>query len=365
MGYNYGISLSLLIPFLIIVVSFFRKKSNSLNISFKPIYYLFSFVLIHEVILYVSLNNPERYIINNAISNLISFVAILIVTPKLNFSKLIGCISFVTIICLVGLLYHFVIYYTGGEVRPIKLPFFPSMGEESRLFATHNRPCSFFWEPQSYVSYTLIPLFYACFEKKYLWAVILVISMFLSTSTTGIIVSILLLIVFVITQDISRKQKIWSVVLTCGLLVFLFTSSLFESGVEKLETTDIETTSRLINGPAYVAAMGIWDCITGIPDSTPYEYIMHGGIHSNMLIFKHESVYLPSIWYMLIKFGIIGLLLFLNVYYQIVKQSKEIIPYVFALFISLFSNPDSLGGLFVYQIFFIYQFMNARKYITE
>ena len=168
-------------------------------------------------------------------------------------------------------------------------------------------------------------------------------SMFFSTSTTGITMSLLMLIVYVLTQDIRIRTKVAVVLLTGVFVWLLFTSEIFSAGMEKISETDIESTSRTINGPAMVFNMPFMDLLIGMPAANPYDYLISGGFHSNEIIVKENSIFVSTFWLVLAKFGVIGLALFLSLYIRPLINSKEILTYIIMLFASMFFQSYSFG----------------------
>ena len=237
------------------------------------------------------------------------------------------------------------------------MPFLPELETGSRLFEEGFRPTSFYWEPAAFVTYMMVPLFLSLFERKFTWTVIIMASMFFSTSTTGITMSLLMLIVYVLTQDIRIRTKVAVVLLTGVFVWLLFTSEIFSAGMEKISETDIESTSRTINGPAMVFNMPFMDLLIGMPAANPYDYLISGGFHSNEIIVKENSIFVSTFWLVLAKFGVIGLALFLSLYIRPLINSKEILTYIIMLFASMFFQSYSFGtGGFAFQIIFIYLF---------
>ena len=360
MGYQYG-SIPCTLLFLIImdILAIFRPKRGA--IPSKLMKWLTAFVIVHEVILCVTMRNLPSYHINSIVSLVIVMVSIFIITPRVEYEKLVSSINLVAVICMAGIVYHFALLQMGQYITPIKVPFMPDLNSASRLYNEVRRPCSFFWEPQSYCTFMSVPLFLSLVDKKYTWASTIILSMFLSTSTTGIAISILSLIVFVVTQDVSRYQRFFVVVIGAALIVFLFTSDYFSSGVQKMENTSYETSSRLYNGPTFIANMEKSDLILGINNSNVYDYYREGHVDA-FLMEKYDTIFMPSFWNALAKFGLLGIILFLGVYLEPLKDYRQLMIFVIPLIVALFTNPDFLGGLFSFEFIIIYSYMiNFKK----
>lgn len=359
MGYQYGsIPCTLFFLLLMDLIALVRKTNFSIPSGYMK--YLAVFVIVHEVILCATMKILPSYHINSIVSLVVIIPSIFIIVPVLSFEKLKGSINLIAVICMVGMVYHFVILQTGHYISPIKVPFMPDMQSETRLYSEVFRPCSFFWEPQSYCTFMSVPLFYSLIDKKYIWTALIVLSMFLSTSTTGIAISILSLAIFVLTQNISNSQRFVIIVLGIALVYLLFTADFLSAGVGKMESTSYESSSRLYNGPTLISNMRLEDVVFGINYSNVYDYYMDGNVHV-LLMEKYGSIFMPSFWNALAKFGVIGLFLYVGVYVESIKRCRILYVYVLPLIVALFTNPDFLGGLFAFEFIVIYNYIISEN----
>lgn len=358
MGYQYGsVPCSLLFLIIMDALALAKKKRIRNN---KTMLFLTVFVLLHEFVLFFTLPSVPSSFVNLVIGFAITLLSIPIITSAIDYDKIVGSINWVTIICIIGLVFQFMELQISGSVTALKVPFMPALDQESRLFEESFRPSSFFWEPQSYCSFMFVPLFIALLDKNYIWSVVIIISMFLSGSTTGIIMSGVILILFVFTQEAGFKSKVMMIIAGVGLGVLLFTSSLFTKGVEKMENVNYEENSRLYNGPALVINMPIEDLILGGNAADVSDYYASGAAGSGYLLEKYDKVYVSTFWEVIVKFGIIGLVLYMAVYIYPIRKNKATLLYMGPLIVALFSNPDFIGGLFAFEFIFIYAFLKKN-----
>lgn len=355
-GYAYGFfRLDLFVLILMIIIAF--NKTNRVFV-FKPLIYLAAYVVLHELILFFFLKDMPVYHLNNLLSIIIFFSSIFFIVPAINFNKLVVSLVIVGIISTIGILYHFIILKNGGEVHPIKLPFLPDLMNDSRLYELGNRPSSFYWEPAAFVTFMMVPLFLSLYMRKFVYTIIIILAMFLSTSSTGIILSILMVCVYVLTQKIKAGYRILLIISSLALVFILIESELFESGVSKIENTDIENTSRLINGPTLVSGMPFEHWITGMISSNVNDYYYQTNYLNIILIpTKEGTIFVSTFWLVLAKFGILGLLLYLNFYIKIIKINRLLLPYVMVLIIALFSQGFMFSSIFAFQVIFILSFI--------
>lgn len=361
-GYMYGsIRFSLLIPLIMDVISIIQHRQYSRVVSYRALFVLFIFILVHEFLLIFFIPYVPSYLINTVIFYVVIFVSIWIISPALRWNKLIGALNLVAIISIIGLIYHFILIGQGREISPIKVPFLPAMESTSRLYESGGRPVSFFWEPQAYCSFMMIPLFLAIIERKFLWASIIVISMFASTSTTGIVLSLFMITLLVFSEKAQLRTKIIVLMLSCGLTYFLLNSSLFEGGVDKMESTNIEKTARIVNGPLLLLNMPVEHILFGIPAANVNDYYFSTQASYSLMEEYTNSgdafVFISTFWLIIAKFGIIGILLYINLYIQVIKKNKELIIYVVPLFLTCFTNSDFFSGAFFFEFTFIYAFL--------
>lgn len=359
-GYGWGIVKGNILFLLIMaIIAYLRKKKN--DIQLREIKWLMIFVAIHESVLAFVINAPG-YMINNTISALLSCLFMFPIVKAIRMDKLIGAINCAAIVSIAGIVYHYLIIRSGGTVTPIPFPLLGGVDANSRLYEEGLRPTSFYWEPAAFVTYMMVPLFLSLKEKKYIWSAIIIASMFLSTSTTGITMSLLMLVCYVFTQKVSMKSKTMITIIACAFIWMLFSTDLFSAGMDKIENTDIESASRTINGPAMVFNMPTLHLVTGMPAANPYDYYISGGFKSLDIIVKDDTIFCSTIWLVLAKYGIIGILLFLWLYIKPLKTSREILPYMVMLFASMFFQSYTIGtGGFVFQLIFIYVFVYTYR----
>lgn len=358
-GYKYSFPLFALLLFLMAIWGCAKSKSRILFP--KPLLCLAIYVFIHELVLRMLLNKIPGYFDNNILSYAIVLVSIPFIASALNYKKIVGSMYLIAVVCMIGLVYQYMLMMAGGDVHPIKLPFMPEMEETSRLYSILSRPSSFFWEPQSYCSFMMIPQFLALSEKKIEWASIITFSMLLSGSTTGIITSAVMIILYVFWGEISKTMRTRLLFLAVAIGSVFTYSSLFDKGREKLENVDYESTSRLYNGPVLVAHMPTSDLFFGGVSASVPDYYFEGKAPGAILLEKYDSIYISSIWFAIVKLGLVGLLLYLAVYILPMKRNKSIRFYLIPLILTLFSNPDFIGPIFAFELIFIYSYIRNAK----
>lgn len=366
-GYVYGVLyVGLLTVALVDVFYLSKKKRRHFNI--KAFYIVATYILIHEFILWIFMGFNPPYMLNNTLQRAFTLFSIIIISFNVNYEKLINSFYWVAAVCIGGLIYQYLIIVSGGTVSPIRLPFLAPLEAGSRFDEIVIRPTSFFFEPGNFASYMLIPLFIALQEKKIVSVIILTLMMFLSTSSNGIFFALGLLLIFALT---SKGLKIWHKVLFLavgvGLVYTLLTSELFEQGINKIENTDLAENPRTANGIKYVSSLPPETFILGIPSANPTDYYMeHKSYFSgaDLDIRTGEAIYITTIWLVIIKYGIIGLVLFLWMYFSYYKRAKSILPYIAILGVALFTQSSFIEIMqFVFMGAYINYYGNESKNI--
>lgn len=342
-------------PFLIFIV--YRKNGGVRPRNFMPLTIFIMYWILHQFfIMFVDSVNFVGFI-----QQLIWFGAVYVLFPVLNLEKLRGAFNWVALISIAGLLYQWGIISAGGEVGPLGIPGLTM--SDLRMEGLSVRPSSFYMEPAAYVAFMICPLALALIKKQYVWSIIIIISIFLTTSTTGLVVSFVMLAMSLFANKIKTGSIIGILAVGVGLFYVLTHFSAFEYGVNKLETTDIERNVRLAQGPYIVSTMHSDEYLFGASYSTPYNYCRAG--RASDVIFYGESVYMSTFWVMILLYGIIGLILYLNIYYRLFKSSKATLPLLASLFATFFSSGYAIGGTYVFTLILLLVIARNDKYLSN
>lgn len=348
-GYSYG-SFHLAFGFLFILDVLIFFSGNLRLMRCLPLTLLFVYVIFHYFLWSLVLPSVPSYYINSFIATIIYAISVFVIAPQLDYGRFKSAINVVAIICMLGMIYHVALLSMGHSVSPIKLPFFPDMAQNTRLYQVVERPTSFFWEPQSYASFMLVPLFFALNDRKLVYAFIIAALMMVSTSTTGLILSILMFLLALASNRNKWSTRILIVAFIMALGYFLFYSTYTIAGLEKFQNTELEESNRIYNGVLIVKELDAIDLIFGIPFANVQDAYEAGYLGSSLLVYRDGNLFLSAIWLALVEYGIIGLVLFLLPYFWIFKKDETIFPYLACIVVGHFSNPDFIGAAYVFQI---------------
>ena len=331
----------------------------------KKYNYLFWFVTIHNFLWTVVIQQHVSIHINLSIGTFIIMSSFYFICPVIDFEKFKNSLKPLTILSIIGMVYCVFMLTRGVIIGQLPLPPF----EQSRnLDITTDiillRPNSFFPEPQAFCTYMQIPLFLSLLYKKYIVVFVIMISMVLSTSTTGLVVPFLMIGIYFFTQKVSLKWKFFIIsIIACSCLL-ISNTSYFEKTMNKATNTDLSTNERTSVGFMTLPQLNPEELVLGIPYSNLGHMYDDGRISGDYMLLGEGSshtIFLPTFWSVWFQYGIIGLLLYLMIYIEIYKKSKLLLPFLGTVVVTMFSNPEGVGSTFVYQLCFMYCFIRAQQ----
>lgn len=351
-GFSFlGLPLSVLMWVILINVVVVEKKKVVFK-GFKPLTIFVIYWALHDVLLMsIADVNLGRFIAQS-----IYFVAIPLVYPNLNIEKLKGALNWVALVAIAGLLYQWYLISTGDTIHPLEIPGLNMSKDRLETFSI--RPSSFFMEPAAYVAFMICPLAFSLIDKKYVWTIVIVLSIFLTTSTTGLVLSFVALGTSLLGERTRVGSWIMVGIMSVGLFYALTHIEAFQVGVEKLENTD-NTNVRLAQGQNVVSTMRPSEFVFGAPYGSPYHYCKAG--RATDVEYLGENVYMSTFWFMILQYGIIGLILYLLIYFKILKTSRKTWPLLFCLLITLFSDSDNFSINFCYRLIILLVILENAK----
>lgn len=324
----YGIGIihmDMLSCFIVAAICYFRRQEK-----WTPKFYrLFvAFIIIHELVLCVTMPVMKVSHLNNLINMMVFLFTIMIVGPAIDLEKFKRSTYLLGIIASIGIIYQFKQVLSGNIISPLNLPFMDIFFERERGDQMVIRPMSFFDEPASYALYMILPMFFLLIEKKYLWYGLAVICVLLSTSTTGVVSCFSILLLYLIPHA-KNKGLVIAVAIIIGLAGYALSNmEEFAATKDKIENTDSSSNSRMSNGPYLATHITPMELVLGINASNIQDYVKsHKELYKGIITFGvTDGFFVSSLWLILLKFGIIGFVLYYFIYYKLIRYDINLLP---------------------------------------
>ena len=331
----------------------------------KSYTFLFWFITIHNLLWVFIIQNEVSIHINKSIGIFIIMSSFYFICPRIDFEKFKNSLKPLTVLSILGFIYCVVMLSRGVYIGQLSLPPFEQSRElNMELDILRLRPNSFFPEPQAFCTYLQIPLFLCLLYKKYLMAFVIMISLLLSTSTTGLVVSFLMVGIYFFTQKVSMKWKVIVFVMILGSFLLITKTQYFEATMNKAMNTDITKNERTSVGMMTLPQLSLEDIAFGISYANLGHMYDAGRIHGDYMLLgagSSHTIFVPTFWSILFHYGVLGLLLYLLIYWGIFKKSKLLLPFLVTVVVTMFSNSEGVGCTFVYQLCFMYCFIRAQQ----
>lgn len=326
---------------------------------YKPLIILYSFMLVHDCLRLLFAPLAAGQII------VYSIITVLIIysTSSINEEKLYKIWSAIGILVMIGIAYQSLrVYIYHTPISMINL--FPFL-ETSTVKATalSLRPCSVFLESASYCSW-ITPLLYLALKRKSMgFAVIISISMLLSTSAIGMLMLFFCWGYTLLFQNNGMNKGIRFVSVLFVILAFiyaLFNVGIFSSSLGRLYQLQNElmygggsSYRRLIAGYKIYGELPFFSKLFGIPYQTVQQLLLSGAVdYTKYYISKmsNDFGYVNTISRCMIIYGAFGLLIFA---FFIVRALKDIDSkhrlLLVLIIISMFTQSAFFNNIFLLQ----------------
>ena len=347
-----GVSLSVIL--MLAGIIYMRLKGGKL-LAYRPLLAFFSFMLLHDLIkiAIVPLN------IGLWIERIVYVIFLFSIVAKVDYEKLYRSWSVFGFFAVLGLFYQSILVYVfRTPVRMIHLfPFLSSVSENYEL--AYLRPHSFFLEPASYVVW-VIPLLCMMLDKgKMMLAMIITISVLLSTSSTGIVMVAVIWGCYAFVSKGDTSKPVRKMFILAGILLILgvfLNLDVFSSGINKLMNISLESTTnsvRLTLGYRLWWAAPLLYKILGIPYANVEAYLRNGGINLSTYYLTLNTSYLGyvnGIGTCMLMYGIFGLLLYLRLFWKLWNDLDKRLRVLFiACILSILGQSVFWNTIFVMQ----------------
>jgi len=344
-------SLGIILIFILSIIDLIKYKTISINKEVVTL--IVVFILIQLIFHKSSIGIP---------SFLIVLLSIIVLSDKIDEAQLYKYFKIFGTIAMLGMLYHSLRFYVFGlESNPIQI--FPRFGDNPDLnWYEGSRPTSFFSEPQAYASYMMPFLFLSLRKREVIWAITITMSVFLSTSSLGILMMLILWFgyVFFEVKKIKTRISIFSVLSVFTLL--LIYSSTFEFSRNKILETAFIGNPRISRGFEVYSVLNPKQMLIGVGygDLGNFVYTIKENFIWGIGNESRASLgYFTGISGIMIQFGLLGLIILITMFYKLWKKSKGFNRnFLFMIFACFFFQNLILNPYFIY--FFIF-FLGINK----
>lgn len=360
-----GISFGFFI--LLIFIPFDFLFNNSFKLSHGKILFFLSFIIINSIaydfnVLHV---NYDSFINNILYLFFFMIIYTYYTSTKLDYVFFKKTLFFLGIIStLIVFIQTFFILFKGEGVSFL-LPLSTDLGSENLDSIQLNlRPNSVFQEPSHYAIF-MLPLFYTALkEAKFFLSIIFFIGILFSTSSLGIISSLVIIALFAYKNKNGRLLLSFFILLI-SLIYFMFADELsyfIEFNFSKLQrATTTEDNVRLLGGIGSLSKMNTIQLFLGIGFNQLANFMTLNN-------FYDASNYSNSFLFSFYSAGIIGFGLFLFFLKSVVKENKDKI-YFAILCLVLLTDQILFNQNLLYLILIIYfmdsSYMNVNKNVLS
>lgn len=351
------ISIGVTIMLLYSVIVLFKRKKITL---YRP---FIAFSLFAVIMQFVNGLILPRYITTYNNGNLLFMVVVIFIivstwglvdiTALYRTYKIIGIV-----VIFVASIQFFQLYILKQNVYPWA---FIDITGEKFWYTYGNRPTAFFAEPQALCSF-LLPLLFLSLKKKENWlSGIIILAAFLSTSSLGIIISLMMVGVNVFVVNRNKLAKIIAgFVMLFSSVLLLFNIGSVQSSyiIQKIMNINLSDDVRLARGFQIYNQFTLENKLIGVGSGNLPNYLLYlSDIRFDwMNLVRQDSWgYANAVASSLLSFGVLGGLLFIYFILSLRKYcSKEIIPMYLCILLLIITTSILLDSWFIF--FFVFFF---------
>lgn len=289
------------------------------------------------------------------------FLVFIICTQRFDEDKFFKVYKFASSIYILGLFYHIIsLYFLKQNISPISI--IPGYVLRSEEIFVATRPCSFFAEPASFAVALLPMLFISLRRQDIKWAVILTISILLSTSTIGVVLVFVLWCCTLVKHDISFKKKLLMFLAAVCICFIFFNLNIFNDALKKLILVSeggSTFSSRVQCSFEVLKTINPFSLISGTNYNEINNYIINNynkfsNMGSVIRYYKENTVFLNTFAQIIFKYGIIGMILWLIPFNYLLKNdSYTAKPFLIMIIFAIFAQSMLLNSYYFMIIMII------------
>ena len=327
---------------LFVSISFLAKKKHEKWLFFFSFYCFFY----HFIFIYL-----EGKSVTSGLTIILIYLSVIAFSNFISEDYLYKILKVIGVFVMIGLFYHLIqIYLFGIEVKTILFFDTNLIGYENK---TNSRPVSFFSEPQAYASFMMPLLFLSIKKKEFIWTSVVTISIILSGSLQGLVMTSVFL--FFLFKQIRFIDKFLIISIISFLMLVSINGKLFNFFNDKINNIEIDSDVRLSRGFVIYGTMNPFEKAFGVGfgQENVKNYAQNQSSLSSWANLNERAGHTSTFSGLLVQFGYVGMFLFLifliNMYYNSKKENRIFIIVICA---AAFSQNILFNGWFVYFIAF-------------
>lgn len=305
--------------------------------------------------------------INNILGLSMTFLFLMTFPYVIDVRIFVKCLYFFGVISAAVCVYQrFSLLLTGGYV-PTYLPF---LQLENEIFDTieelavlgNLRPNSFFTEPAHLCIYLAPILYLSLLGKKYLLAAVLILGLFCSGSTSGLLFLVIIFIYWLFKDRRSLSSYVVFFVFVLGavwLIITIFPTVVLENST-KLSSIDVNSDTRLFQGLVYIDMLDFFQLICGITLNQIGEFLKARNFYV-----EGTLGYTNGFFFMIISYGILGTLVLLKYLWKKAIKQKTNMGFLLIAIATLASDQILFNRNFLYLMIFVIIAEKLNIYLTQ
>jgi hypothetical protein len=364
--YKIGGSFSSYGFFMILIYTIIRYIKKKRIFIHKPLLFFTYFVIFISFINMIRLDLSIEHFIKHMLFSILLVICLSVTSSSINFNsfyksyKIVGIVAGSIMVFQFVRLFFFNIPAVPVIILPIAIEDLHYWGNLQGL-----RPSSLFTEPQAYCSFLAPLIIMTILQKELYLTFFLSITMFMSTSSLGIGLVFMILLIY---RTLFKSKKSFTPILFLIILSYLFYNlDVFDFARNKIFSTDISNDIRLSRGFIIFSNFNFTDLIFGI-DITTQSYVLKNlnyywvTQHINNES-EHLLGYLTTYSGVLVKYGIISFFIFNRLFYKLVKnEDKQFRIFLFIIIILSFSQTILFNYWFLFYYTIYLGLCNKQKY---
>lgn len=345
-----GISLGLFILLIFMPFDFvFFKTEWNINWSLVALTSVFIMTNLFSYHINYKHVNYDFFVNNLLYMLLFMFISVYYTSKEINVEFFQKTLLFLGVLFSAVVLIQAFYFLIKNESISFLLPLETDLEENVDSIQFNGRPNSVFQEPAHFAIF-MIPLLYTALNKKKIWLTVLfTVSIFLSTSTYGLMLTMIIYLIYALRNK-NGKIYFFLILIFCALLFFFFYDffqAVLNTNINKTqESMDLTGNTRFMGGIESVEFMDFFQNLLGIgynqtKDFMEWHYLVGASNYSNSFLFSFYAGGLV---------GFFALLYFLKKTYKI--NIDKI--YFLIFFLTLLTDQIIFNQNFLYLLFVIY-----------